>query len=181
MNLWLDIPFLVLVITLAIMAIRAQRLLYAIVTLGAYGFVLALEWSLMGAVDVAFTEAVIGAGVWTVFMLSAITQTGEERIGRTNRTRLRPGAALALIALGGLLVASAVQISAFGDPSSPASTRVSPYYIENAVADTATPNMVTAVLGDYRSVDTMMEVGVVFAAAMAIALILGIRRRGSHG
>ncbi|MGM0574881.1 MAG: DUF4040 domain-containing protein [Myxococcota bacterium] len=173
----LDVLFLILLLLLASMAVRGRRLLQAIVILGAYGFVIALEWALMGAVDVAFTEAVIGAGVWTVFMLAALRQVGEEPPDKVDRKRMRPAAALALLALGTLLVISAFSIPAFGDASSPASVRISPYYIEQAVPDTATPNMVTAVLGDYRSIDTMMEVTVVFAASMAIVLLLGLRQR----
>lgn len=177
MTLWLDVPFVVLLLLLSSLAIRSRRLFHAVVTLGAYGFVIALEWALMGAVDVAFTEAVIGAGVWTVFMLAALQQTGEESPGNEDRRHLRPAAAAALLGLGTLLVISALKIPAFGDPTSPASVRVSPHYIEASVRETATPNMVTAVLGDYRSLDTMMEVSVVFAATLAIVLLLGLRDR----
>ncbi len=49
------------------------------------------------------------------------------------------------------------------------------YFIRNAYRDAATPNMVTVVLADYRSFDTLGEVVVVFAAGMACYLIL--RRR----
>lgn len=49
------------------------------------------------------------------------------------------------------------------------------YFIQNAYEDAATPNMVTVVLADYRSFDTLGEVIVVFAAAIACLLILGLR------
>jgi multicomponent Na+:H+ antiporter subunit B len=175
-TLWLDVPFLILLILLAFLAVRVKRLFSAVVAFGAYGFVLALEWALMGAVDVAFTEAVIGAGAWTVFMLAALRQTGEEE-GRADRKRLRPGGMLAVLGLGAMLVISTERMPRWGDPASPASSHVSPRYIEQAVAETATPNMVTAVLGDYRSLDTLIEVVVVFAAGMAILLVLGTRAR----
>ena len=59
-----------------------------------------------------------------------------------------------------------------GDPQSPASVHVSPFYIENSVEDTKTPNIVTAVLADYRSYDTLGETIVIFTAGMACILIL---------
>jgi multicomponent Na+:H+ antiporter subunit B len=173
-TLWLDVPFLILLALLAFLAVRARRLFSAVVTFGAYGFVLALQWALMGAVDVAFTEAVIGAGAWTVFMLAALYRTGEEEL-IVDRKRLRPAGLLAVVGLGAMLVLSTERMPTWGDPASPASVHVSPRYIEQGVNETATPNMVTAVLGDYRSLDTMIEVTVVFAAAMAIVLLLGLR------
>jgi multicomponent Na+:H+ antiporter subunit B len=63
-----------------------------------------------------------------------------------------------------------------GDPNSPASLHVSPRYIERAFDETAVPNMVTAVLADYRSFDTLGEVTVVFTAAVAVSLILRTKR-----
>lgn len=60
----------------------------------------------------------------------------------------------------------------FADPQSPASTHLSPYYIENAMEDTAVPNLVTAVLADYRGYDTMFEATVIFTAGLACFFLL---------
>ncbi len=57
----------------------------------------------------------------------------------------------------------------------PIRTRVEPYYIENAVEQTHTPNIVSAILADYRSFDTFGETTVVFAAGLACYLLLGRR------
>lgn len=62
----------------------------------------------------------------------------------------------------------------WGDPNSPASLHVSPYYIENAIPDTSVPNIVSALLADYRGYDTMFETAVVFTAAMACYFILRV-------
>ena len=59
-----------------------------------------------------------------------------------------------------------------GDPDAPASVHVSPFYIERSVEDTETPNIVTAVLADYRSYDTLGEVIVIFTAGLACILLL---------
>ncbi|MCP4114043.1 MAG: DUF4040 domain-containing protein [Desulfobacteraceae bacterium] len=68
----LDLIILVLVIVCAIAAINVKDLLSAAILLGAYSFLLCLLWAIMGAVDVAFTEATVGAGVSTVFCVAAV-------------------------------------------------------------------------------------------------------------
>lgn len=60
----------------------------------------------------------------------------------------------------------------YADPGSPASIYVAPYYVENALKDTRTPNVVTAVLADYRGYDTLGETVVIFAAGLACILVL---------
>lgn len=60
----------------------------------------------------------------------------------------------------------------WGDPSSPASTHVSPVYIQEAYKKTATPNIVTAVLADYRSYDTLGETVVIFTAGVVCMMLL---------
>ena len=59
-----------------------------------------------------------------------------------------------------------------GDPQAPANVHVSPFYIENSIEDTETPNIVTAVLADYRGYDTLGETIVIFTAGLACILIL---------
>ncbi len=78
---------------------------------------------------------------------------------------------------GLLLILGSADMPATGDPASPASVHVSPRYIEHGYDETNVPNMVTAVLADYRSFDTLGEVTVVFTAAMAVLLILRTGRR----
>ena len=68
------ILFIVLLAT-AILSLEIRSLLAAVVTSGAYSFIIALLYIRMGAVDVAFTEAVVGAGLVGVFFISAIAYT----------------------------------------------------------------------------------------------------------
>lgn len=77
-----------------------------------------------------------------------------------------------VVLLGGLLIYCSLDFPLWGDPHSPASTHVSPYYIENTIKDTSVPNIVTAVLADYRSYDTMFETIVIFTAGIACIFIL---------
>jgi len=73
---------------------------------------------------------------------------------------------------GGLLLYGTGELPDWGDPTSPASTHLSNYYIEHAMDETAAPNLVTAVLADYRGFDTMFETAVVFCAGLACFLLL---------
>ena len=78
------------------------------------------------------------------------------------------------VVCGIVLLYGTVEFPDWGDPSSPASMHVSPYYIEKSMSDTSVPNMVTAVLADYRGFDTMFETTVIFAAGIACFFLLRI-------
>jgi len=80
-------------------------------------------------------------------------------------------------AMGALLFYGTLEMPEWGDPGSPASSHVSPHYITHAVEDMATPNIVTAVLGDYRGYDTMGETAVIFSAGIACIFLLKRRRK----
>lgn len=82
-----------------------------------------------------------------------------------------------VIATGLLLLYGAEDFPAWSDPSAPASVHVSPHYITESIAETSVPNIVTAVLADYRSYDTMFETVVVFAAGMAVYTLLRRSRK----
>lgn len=71
----LDLAILTLVVIVGIGAITVKDLLGAAIMFGAYSFMMCLLWSIMGAVDVAFTEASVGAGVSTVFFVAAVFRT----------------------------------------------------------------------------------------------------------
>ncbi len=71
----LDLLILVLVVLCALAVITVRDLLAAAVIFGVYSFLMCLLWAEMGAVDVAFTEATVGAGVSTVLFIAAIYRT----------------------------------------------------------------------------------------------------------
>jgi len=66
---------LVYVLLFAVGALAVKDLLSAAILFGAYSFLLCLLWAIMGAVDVAFTEASVGAGISTVLFVSAVLKT----------------------------------------------------------------------------------------------------------
>lgn len=90
-----------------------------------------------------------------------------------------------LVLFGALLIYASLSLPRRGDPDAPihrdksvlGSPGASAHYVRNAYKDAATPNMVTVVLADYRSFDTLGETVVVFAAGIACVLILGRRRQ----
>jgi uncharacterized MnhB-related membrane protein len=65
----------ILVAICGIAAINVRDLLGVAILFGAYSFMMCLLWSIMGAVDVAFTEASVGAGVSTVLFVVAVFRT----------------------------------------------------------------------------------------------------------
>ncbi len=167
----LELPLLILLVLTAAGALIVKDLIAAVFILGSYSFSLALVWALLGAVDVAFVEAVVGAGLATVFFLLTLFRASvkDTRI-RRSPVPLVAFVGLPLLAL--LLLYGAGDLPAFGDPNSPASTHISPVYLENSVSQTRTPNVVTSVLMDYRALDTLVETIVIFTAGIACALIL---------
>ncbi|MCK5540661.1 MAG: hypothetical protein KAI69_07000 [Deltaproteobacteria bacterium] len=85
---------------------------------------------------------------------------------------------VAVIMTGALLIYGTHDMPAWGDPDSPANSHVSPRYILEATEKTATPNIVSAVLGDYRSYDTLGESAVIFTASISCLFLLRRIRGG---
>jgi multicomponent Na+:H+ antiporter subunit B len=166
-----ELVLLALVLLTAGGAILVKHLISAVFILGSYSFFLALVWAWVGAPDLAFIEAVVGAGLATVFLLLTLFQT-TPKDNLIRRTRPPWVALLSLPPLGLLLIYAASDLPAYGDADSPADVHISPVYIENSLQDTLTPNIVTSIIMDYRSFDTLIETVVIFTAGVACAAIL---------
>jgi len=129
----------------------------------------------MDAVDVAFTEAAVGAGISTVLMLStmALTSRFERPTQRSNTVPL-----IACLITGAALIYGTLDMPNFGDPNAPVHTHVGPEYLQDSVHQIGVPNVVTAILASYRGFDTLGEVAVVFTAGIGVLLLIsGLRRR----
>lgn len=131
----------------------------------------------LDAVDVAFTEAAVGAGVSTVLMLSALRLT--HRFERRT-SHIRPLPLTLVLVTGATLVYGTLDAPGLGDPQAPAHTHVAPRYIEQGPLEVGTPNMVTAVLASYRGYDTLGETVVIFTAGLAVLLLLGSGENSSR-
>ena len=75
---WVNLFLLVFIVGAAIAALESRCLLTSSIFLGAYSFMMCLVYAALGAVDVAFTEAAVGAGAGTVFFLATILRTGRD-------------------------------------------------------------------------------------------------------
>lgn len=71
----LDLALLLFLVITAIAAITVKDLLSAVIILSAYSFIMAVIWVEMNSVDVAFTEASVGAGITTVLFIAALSRT----------------------------------------------------------------------------------------------------------
>lgn len=76
------------------------------------------------------------------------------------------------LCLGGLLSYSSLDMPLWGDIDSPANAHISTRFIEKAVEETEVPNLVTAILADYRGYDTFGETVVIFTGGIACLFIL---------
>ncbi len=85
---------------------------------------------------------------------------------------MRLFALIIVILTGAALIYSTVDMPEWGDPGSPANIHVSPRYIEKTIEETATPNIVTALLADYRGYDTLGETTVIFTAGIVCIMLL---------
>lgn len=171
----LNITLLTILFVTAI-AIARLRSLFAIVMLsGVYSLVSATWFVALDAVDVAFTEASVGAGISTALFLGAMVLTS--RTAKAEKGAMKIVPLLVVIATGAILVYATIDLPGFGDPNSPANTYVGVEYLERTKAEIGIPNVVTAVLASYRGFDTLGEVGVVFSAGLGVALLLGFGER----
>ena len=169
---------LVLLAMLAITALRVIFLkdLFAVVMLfGIYSFLSASIFVSLDAVDVAFTEAAVGAGISTVLMLSTLALTGREE-KESKHSSILP--ILVVTITGAALIYGTLDMPPFGNPDNPVHQHVAPRYIEQSPTEVGLPNMVTSVLASYRGFDTLGETVVVFAAMIGVLSLLGVRRKG---
>jgi multicomponent Na+:H+ antiporter subunit B len=128
----------------------------------------------LDAVDVAFTEAAVGAGVSTVLALGTIALT----TGREKQSIRAPWLPIIVVVITGVaLLYGTLDLAPYGDPNAPAQTHVAPRYLEEGPVKTGMPNVVTAVLASYRGYDTLGETVVIFTAGVGVLLLLGNWRR----
>ena len=160
-------------LTVIVMAVQ-RNLFAAVVLFGIYSFLMATVLVALDAVDVAMTEAAVGAGVSTVLLLSALYLTG----GEEAKPLHRPFLPLALaVAVGAALAYGTHDLPAFSDPQAPIHTHVVPRYLNDGPKETGVPNVVTAVLASYRGYDTLGETVVVFTAGAGVIALLRRRRK----
>ncbi|MEM9601362.1 MAG: DUF4040 domain-containing protein [Pseudomonadota bacterium] len=166
----INFALLAMLLLVAVALLRLRDLFTAAMLTGIYSLVSACFFMVQDAVDVAFTEAAVGAGITTVLFLATLSMVGRDE---APISRIHLPALACTLACGALLVYASQDMPAWGDPNAPVHQHVAPRYIEHSADEVGPPNIVTSVLASYRSYDTMGEVGVVFTAAIGVLLLLG--------
>jgi multicomponent Na+:H+ antiporter subunit B len=154
---------------------RLRNLFGVVVLTSIYSFLMATVMVVLDAVDVAMTEASVGAGVSAVLLLSALHLTKTEE-AKPVHSSLVPLFVAAVT--GAILVWGTLDLPDFGDPAAPVHT-AGPDYLERTVPETGVANAVTSTLASYRGFDTLGETTVIFTAGIAVLVLLkrGTRRR----
>ncbi len=152
-----------------------MRDLFAVVMLsGIYSLLSASLFLDLDAVDVAFTEASVGAGISTLLFLATLKLVPRYE----KKTRYKPALALGVvIATGAMLIYGTLDMPHFGNPDAPAQQHVAPRYLNDSMGEVGMPNVVTSVLASYRGFDTLGEVVVVFTAGIGVISLLMVSRR----
>ena len=160
-----------LVIT-ALAIVRTENLFVAVMLTSIFSLLMAANFFILDAADVALTEAAVGAGVTTVIFLSALALTAEREKSTGTGGRL---AMVVVAVLAMLIIYATFDKPRLGDPDAPVHQHLAPWYLENTPVYMDFPNVVTAVLGSFRGYDTLGEVFVVFAACIGVLFILGVK------
>ncbi len=162
------------------LALLKLRNLFAVAMLaGIYSLLSAGLFTALDAVDVAFTEAAVGAGISTILVLGTLALVGHEQKKPTHSSVIP---LLVVIVTGSVLVYGTLDMPPYGDPDNPVHHHVAPHYLEESEHEIDIPNVVTSVLASYRGYDTMGETTVIFTAMVGVLLLMGgIRRREASG
>lgn len=169
MTVLFGIFLLTLVVITALGIVHTKNLFVAVMLLGIFSLLIAANFFLLDAADVALTEAAVGAGISTVLFLGALALTSERERAATPHRWL----SLAVVVSATLVVLYATfDKPTFGDPNAPVHQHVGPWYLEKTPEYVDIPNVVTAVLGTFRGYDTLGEVFVVFTAGIGVLFLL---------
>lgn len=160
---------------LTVWGIIRTRNLFAVVVLGGvYSFLTATVLVALDAVDVAMTEAAVGAGVSTVLLLGALYLCRSEESQPMQSPW--PSMLLAAIVTGALFYGT-TGLPGFDEPQAAIHQHVVPRYLNEMKTEVDLPNVVTAVLASYRGYDTLGETTVVFTAGAGVVALIRRRRR----
>jgi len=171
-ELLINMVLLTLLASVTIGVVRIRNLFGVAVLSGAYSFLMASVMIVLDAVDVAMTEAAVGAGISMVLILSALY------LPRVHEAPPRHSMALPLVVAlgaGAMLIYGSYGLPAFGTAYQPVNLHVGGEYLQRNMHETGIPNVVGAVLASWRGFDTLGETTVIFVAGIGVLLLL---RRG---
>lgn len=169
----INMVLLTLLALVTVGVVRTRNLFSVVILAGIYSFLIASVMMVLDAVDVAMTEASVGAGVSTVLVLGTLylTKTHESIPKRSTMMPL-----VVALAVGAMLIYGTIDLPPFGTAEQPINQVVGIDFIDRSKPETGIPNVVTSVLASYRGFDTLGEVTVVFTAGIGILMLLRRRR-----
>ncbi len=150
--------------------VLAPTRLIAILALGVQGAAVALIFLLFAAPDLAFTQLMVEILSVIILTLVMTRLRLDERDPRPLEDWTRDGV-LALVCGG------AVSLVLLMVLSGPLDTTLSDFFAATSVPIAHGANIVNVILVDYRGFDTLGEIAVVMAAAMAVVALLRTRKR----
>jgi multicomponent Na+:H+ antiporter subunit B len=156
----------------AVATVHSRNLFVASMWFGIFSLLMASNFFILDAADVALTEAAVGAGVSTVLFMGGLALTAEREPARE---RLRWSMLVGLVLLFAVLVFVSFSHPRLGDPMAPVHQHVAPWYLSETPRLIDIPNVVTAILASFRGYDTLGEVIVVFTAGIGVLSVLGFR------
>ncbi len=160
---------LTLLVITAVAIVRSENLFVAVMLTAIFSLLMASNFFVLDAADVALTEAAVGAGVTTVIFLSALALTVKNEQSRVSAR----GISLSVIGVTlAVLIYTTFDTPQLGDPQAPVHQHVAPWYLDKTQELVEIPNVVTAVLATFRGYDTLGEVFVVFAACIGVLFVL---------
>ncbi|WP_423908415.1 Na(+)/H(+) antiporter subunit B [Candidatus Spongiihabitans sp.] len=193
-NTVVDIGLLGLLLATTLLIMRSQSALSITILSSIYSLILCALFVVLDAVDVAFTEAAVGAGISLILFVAVIRHNDEpsnNKPGNNKPGNNKPGnnklgtdapglksawpSGLSIclgLALGILLISGTTDMPLYGDPAAAIHHYLAPRFLGQSAAEIGIPNVVTSVLASYRGYDTLGEVVVIFTAGMAVLLLL---------
>ncbi len=167
----IDLSLLTMLVLVAYTMLRSRHLFVIVMLSGIYSLLSAAFFVSLDAVDVAFTEAAVGAGISSVLMLGAMLLTvRREKAARLGRSTI---GIVVIMLVGSALIYATIDMPPFGAADAPANSYIGQVYMERTAQEIAVPNVVTAVLASYRGFDTLGETMVIFTAGLGVMLLLG--------
>ncbi len=157
----------VLIIVGSILALELKDLLSAVISLGVAGYGISVVFLLVGAPDLAITQIVVEI-IALVILIRAMVSRDTTRMKGMNAVML---GLVSVFAIGSFIYFSALAVAGFPEFGSPL-MKVSSTYVRESLAKTGAANIVSAIILDWRAIDTLGEATILFAAAVGVVAVM---------
>lgn len=157
--------------------VRSRDLFGAVMLSGIFSLQMAAIFFMLDAADVALTEAAVGAGIATVFLLGALALAGR---AERRRPRVHVPALAVVVVTAAMVLYATFDKPRLGDPTAPVHQHVAPWYLAETPRLIDVPNVVTAILASFRGYDTLGELLVIFTAGIGVLFVLAEPHRGTR-